>query len=82
MKPPPIFGAIGGVLFLIYGVLLVQTALFPTKNSLTKAIYWMSTILPRMGSMTDEFWMMINGIVMLLVGFLVLALWVFGVFNS
>ena len=79
MKPPLAFGAILGFWFLIWGVLTIQAAKFPTKNSLTKAIYWMSTIMPRMGSMTDETWVMVNGVVLLVFGVLLLVLLAFGV---
>jgi hypothetical protein len=68
--------------FMIWGTVTIQAAVFPTKNSLTKAIYWMTTILPRMGSMTDETRVMVNGVGMLIAGVLVLGLWAFGVFNS
>ena len=41
----------------------------------------MVTISPRMGSMTDETWVIVNGVGLLVFGVLVLGLWAFGVFN-
>jgi hypothetical protein len=70
-----------GIWFVIWGIVTIQAAVFPTKNSLTKAIYWMVTISPRMGSMTDETWVIVNGVGLLVFGVLVLGLWAFGVFN-
>jgi hypothetical protein len=79
MKPPSVFGAILGVWFLIWGVLTIQAAIVPTKNSLTKAIYWMNTVMPRMGSMSDETWVKVNGVGLMVGGIVALALWAFGV---
>jgi hypothetical protein len=68
-----------GICFFVIGVLLLLTSLFPQKNSLTKTVYWLWTIAPRVGSITDEKWVMINGIGMLVGGLLFLVLWVFRV---
>lgn len=74
-----VFELVVGVYCLAIGVLLLQAAVFPTRNSLTKAIFWLCTIAPRAGSMTDATWVMINGVGMLLAGVLMLGLWLFGV---
>ena len=74
-----VFGAILGVGFLIWGVVTIQAAIVPTKNSLTKAIYWMNTVMPRMGSMSDETWVKVNGVGLMVGGIVALALWAFGV---
>ena len=79
MKPPPIVAALAGIWFVIWGIVTIQAAVFPTKNSLTKAIYWMTTISPRMGSMTDATWVMINGIGLLVAGLVLLGLWLVGI---
>jgi hypothetical protein len=77
MKRHPLPAPILAVCFIIMGVLLVLTALFPQRNSVMKGVYWLWTILPRAGSMTDKTWVMINGIGLLVVGFVLLGLWVF-----
>ena len=61
------------------GVVTIQAAIVPTKNSLTKAIYWMNTVMPRMGSMSDETWVKVNGVGLMVGGIVALALWAFGV---
>jgi hypothetical protein len=67
-----------GFWFLGTGVLLIFASLFPQKNALTKALFWLSTGMPRIGSMTDKTWVMINGIAMLLMGLVFFAFWAFG----
>ncbi len=79
MSRHPLPATILGICFLAMGVLVVRTALLTTRNALTKMVYWLCTIAPRAGSMSDEKWVMINGIVMLAVGLLLLTLSAFGV---
>jgi|CZKY01.1.fsa_nt_gi hypothetical protein len=50
------------------GMLLIATSLNPQRNVVTRPLYRMWTFLPRVGSMTDEKWVLVNGVCMLLVG--------------
>jgi len=76
MNRHPLPAPIVAVCLISLGVLLVLTSLFPQKNSLTKAVHWLWTITPRAGSMSDETWVMVNGITVLVGGFVLLGLWV------
>ena len=79
MNRHPLPAPVLGICFLVIGALLVLTSMFPRGNALTKTLYWLWTIAPRVGSMTDEKWVMINGIAMLVGGLVFLAMWVFHV---
>jgi uncharacterized membrane protein HdeD (DUF308 family) len=75
----PLIAVFMGVFFVVAGALLIRISLFPTRNALTRTLFRLSTIMPRAGSMTDETWVMVNGVGLLVGGLLLLALGVFGV---
>jgi uncharacterized membrane protein HdeD (DUF308 family) len=65
--------AVLGTLMCLGGMLYIVTSVNPQRNSLTKVIYWITTCMPRAGSMTDEKWVLVNGVVLLLVGLLLIV---------
>ncbi len=67
---------VGIFLFLGVGLLLVLTSRNSERNALTRLLFKIWTVMPRAGSMTDQTWVMINGIGLLLGGavFVVLLL--------
>jgi uncharacterized membrane protein HdeD (DUF308 family) len=77
MNEHPLMALVLGIVFVGLGVAQIRTARFPRWNVFTGALYWLTTITPRDGSMKDETWVMINGVVMLIVGLAFLASWVF-----
>lgn len=67
---------------LVIAVLLIGSAALtiltwtnPQRNALTKATFSMLTIAPRVGSMTDRQWVLLNGVVLLFGGLFLLG-WV------
>ena len=59
-----------GVIMIAGGMLYIVTSVNPQRNFLTQILYWITTIMPRVGSMTDKKWVLVNGVVLLLVGLL------------
>lgn len=63
------------------GMLLVWTSRNPQRNALTRMSYRLCTMAPRIGSITDKTWVLINGAGLLIAGlfllvrFVYLALW-------
>jgi hypothetical protein len=47
---------------------------FPQRNLLTKTLYWLCTLAPRIGSISDKTWVMVNGIGLLYAGVVMLTL--------
>ena len=72
-------GAVAGLCFALGGMVTIDAARFPSRNSLNKFFYWMHTLPPRIGSMADETWVLVNGIGSLVVGLVLLLLWLSGV---
>jgi hypothetical protein len=79
MKPHPISPPIAGFISLTIGMLLILTSFFPQRNLLTKTLYWLCTLAPRIGSISDKTWVMVNGIGLLLAGVVLLTLSLYGV---
>jgi uncharacterized membrane protein HdeD (DUF308 family) len=71
----PLMALVLGIVFLGFGLALIQAARFPRRNVLTETLYRL-TITPRVGSMKDETWVTINGVGMLVAGLAFLASWV------
>ena len=71
--------SIAGVLWGL-GILLVLTYLDPQRNPLTRTVYRLWTILPRVGSMTDRQWILMNGVVLLVGGTVLVSLFFLGFF--
>lgn len=64
------------------GTLLIVTSRSPNKNALTKVSFRMCTIAPRVGSMRDETWVLINGVGLLATGICLLARSLFALVRS
>jgi uncharacterized membrane protein HdeD (DUF308 family) len=77
MNEHPLMALVLGFVLLAFGVALIQTARLPRRNVFTEILFCLTTIMPRVGSMKDETWVMINGVVMLIVGLLFLVASVF-----
>jgi hypothetical protein len=44
------------------GMLLIMTSLHPQRNVLTRVLFRINTFMPRAGSMSDEKWVLLNGV--------------------
>ncbi len=71
--------ALLGIVMCAGGMLYVVTSLNPQRNFVTRVLFRITTFLPRVGSMTDEKWVLVNGVVFLLVGILLVLRAVLGV---
>lgn len=72
-----VMGLVLAILLVADGTVLIVTSRNPTKNALTKISYRLVTITPRVGSMTDQTWVLINGLALLIAGALLLARFAF-----
>ncbi len=57
------------------GMLVIFTSRRPQTNSITRVIFRLWTLAPRVGSMTDETWVLLNGIGGVFVGVLFFVLY-------
>jgi uncharacterized membrane protein HdeD (DUF308 family) len=70
--------ALLGIVMCAGGMLYIVTSLNPQRNSVTRHLFRITTFLPRVGSMTDEKWVLVNGVVFLLAGLFAILRALFG----
>ncbi len=64
---------VGGTSAIAAGFLMIVTSLNPQRNFVTRFLFRINTFLPRVGSISDEKWVLINGVAVLLVGLIFLS---------
>jgi hypothetical protein len=57
-----------GALFLAAGALMIVASLDSERNALTRVLFRLWTSMPRVGSMADTTWVLLNGFALVLVG--------------
>ncbi len=74
-----IMGGIFGICLAVAGLITIQAARFPSRNSFYKIVFRMTTSGPRVALIPDETWVMFNGIGLFVAGISVLCLSLLGV---